>query len=106
MDALQGKKLYILDYEELDSHLPKEVLIGEQSIAVFLNDGDVHAIENSCPHRGGPLSQGMVSGKYVFCPLHDWKIDVTDGIVQGADEGCVKTFETTVENGAVYLKYE
>ncbi|MFZ4454486.1 nitrite reductase small subunit NirD [Salibacterium aidingense] len=105
METLQGKKIYIMDYDELEPHLSKEVLVGEQSIAVFLTEGEVHAIENNCPHKGGPLSQGLVSGKYVFCPLHDWKIDVTDGVVQGADEGCVKTFETTVEDGAVYLIY-
>ncbi|RSL34957.1 nitrite reductase (NAD(P)H) small subunit [Salibacterium salarium] len=107
MDTLQGKKeIYILDYKDLRANVPREILIGDQSIAIFLtHDGDVHAIENKCPHKGGPLSQGIVSGEYVFCPLHDWKINVTDGKAQAPDEGCVTTYETVIKDGSVYIMY-
>ncbi|MFB5660208.1 nitrite reductase small subunit NirD [Alteribacillus sp. HJP-4] len=105
MEKLQEKQqYYVMNYDELRVNIPQEVLLEGQSIAVFrTNKGEVHAIENSCPHRGGPLSQGIVSGDNVFCPLHDWKINVTDGQVQAPDEGCVKTYNTLVDNGSIYL---
>ncbi|WP_018923122.1 nitrite reductase small subunit NirD [Salsuginibacillus kocurii] len=101
---IDEKHVYVLPFEELRVNVPREIMWGETSIAVFkTNKDEVHAIENSCPHRGGPLSQGIVSGDHVFCPLHDWKINVTDGQVQAPDEGCVKTFDTAIIDGAVYL---
>lgn len=73
-------------------------------IAVFRPTEDtVYAIEDRCPHRGGPLSQGIVHGTSVTCPLHNMVISLEDGMAKGADQGQVRTFPVRVENGALFL---
>ena len=68
------------------------------SIAVFRTASDeVFAIENRCPHAGGPLSEGIVHGNCVTCPLHNWVISLQDGTAQGADEGRVKRYRVKQE---------
>ncbi len=75
------------------------------NIALFRSKDDtVFAIKDSCPHKQGPLSQGIMHGHSVTCPLHNWKIDLTSGEAMGADEGCTNIFKTKVEKGIVYLK--
>jgi len=72
--------------------------IGDLELALFkLSDGSFRAVENSCPHKGGKLADGMVCDHHVYCPLHDWKIDMNDGKVQAPDEGCVATFSVDVD---------
>lgn len=74
-------------------------------IAVFRTVTDaVHAVRDKCPHRGGPLSQGIVHGGLVTCPLHSWKIDLATGEAVLPDKGCARTFATRVEDGQVFLK--
>lgn len=76
------------------------------TIAVFRNAEDqVFAIKDACPHKGGPLSQGIVHGTSVTCPLHNWKIDLTSGEALGPDEGCSNVFATKVEAGVVYIDF-
>ncbi|MFN7857017.1 MAG: nitrite reductase small subunit NirD [Acidovorax sp.] len=73
-------------------------------VAVFRNDaGDVFALLDRCPHKGGPLSQGIVFGTQVACPLHNWTIGLCDGQAAAPDEGCTPKFAVKVEDGAVYL---
>ena len=61
-------------------------------IAVFrTGDDEVFALDDRCPHKGGPLSQGIVHGRAVTCPLHNWVISLETGEALGADEGCVRT---------------
>lgn len=73
-------------------------------VAVFRTSDDrVFALRDACPHKGGPLSQGIVHGTSVTCPLHNWKIDLASGQALGPDEGCANVFATKVENGTVYL---
>jgi nitrite reductase [NAD(P)H] small subunit len=74
------------------------------AVAVFRTSSDeVFALHDSCPHRGGPLSQGIVHGARVTCPLHDWVIDLKSGGATGADEGCTRTFPVRVEGGRVLV---
>jgi nitrite reductase (NADH) small subunit len=74
------------------------------NIAVFHTAaGTAFAIEDRCPHKGGPLSEGIVHGSAVTCPLHNWVIDLASGEAQGADKGCVKTIPLLVEGGRVLL---
>lgn len=74
-------------------------------IALFKNSSDeVFAVKDECPHKQGPLSQGIVHGSSVTCPLHNWKIDLASGKALGADEGCVHTFNTKVEGGMVFIQ--
>jgi nitrite reductase (NADH) small subunit len=73
-------------------------------IAVFRTADDrVLAIDDRCPHKGGPLSQGIVHGASVTCPLHNWVISLETGKAQGADVGCVRTISVKVEDGAVFI---
>ncbi|WP_430602251.1 nitrite reductase [NAD(P)H], small subunit [Enterococcus sp. DIV0724b] len=98
------EKILVGQLAELAPRMGKEIIVGEQKIAVFrLSDDRVKAIENICPHKQGPLAEGTVSGEYVFCPLHDYKINLNDGQVQEPDEGCVRAYETIVENDLVYV---
>ena len=74
------------------------------AVAVFRTaDDGVFALLDRCPHKGGPLSQGIVFGDGVACPLHNWTIGLCDGQAQAPDEGCTPRFQVKVENGEVYL---
>jgi nitrite reductase (NADH) small subunit len=74
-------------------------------IAVFRNAEDrVLALLDRCPHQGGPLSQGIVFGESVACPLHNWTIGLADGCAQAPDEGCVQRFACRLEAGEVFLE--
>lgn len=73
-------------------------------VAIFRTAGDeVFALYDQCPHKKGPLSQGIVYDNRVACPLHNWVIDMASGEATGPDEGCTRTFKTKVENGVVYI---
>lgn len=73
-------------------------------VAVFRTQGDRYfALDDRCPHRGGPLSEGIVHGAVVTCPLHGWVIDLESGRAMGADEGCAATLPVKVEAGRVFL---
>ena len=73
-------------------------------VAVFRNAEDkVFALLDRCPHKGGPLSEGIVHGRKVACPLHNWIINLEDGEATGADHGCAKKFPTKIERGHIYI---
>jgi nitrite reductase (NADH) small subunit len=81
------------------------VRVGGVSIAVFrTGSGGVFALRDSCPHRGGPLSQGIVHGDRVTCPLHDWVIDLKSGNATGVDVGCTPTFPVRIDGGRVSIE--
>ncbi len=74
-------------------------------VAVFRTaDDQVFALVDRCPHKAGPLAQGIVHDRSVTCPLHNWVIDLATGLAQGADEGETKTFKTQLSNGRVLLE--
>jgi nitrite reductase (NADH) small subunit len=76
-------------------------------VAVFRNaENKVFALLDRCPHKGGPLSQGIVYGETVACPLHNWQIDLSDGCAQAPDVGCAQRFAVRVENGEIALNAE
>jgi len=73
-------------------------------VAVFRNSEDqVFALLDRCPHKGGPLSQGIVFGTSVACPLHNWTIGLDDGCAKAPDVGCTTKFACKVEAGDVFL---
>lgn len=73
-------------------------------IAVFRTIEDrVYALENRCPHKGGPLVEGIVHGAAITCPLHNWVFDLGTGRATGADEGQVATFPVRVVDGRILL---
>jgi len=99
-----AERMALARVEDLPIGTGKTVRCDDLELAVFrLNDGTVRAVENRCPHKNGVLAEGMVSGHYVFCPLHDRKIDLNDGLVQKPDTGCVRTFATSVVDGVVWV---
>ena len=77
----------------------------EGEIALFhAGDGQFYAIDNKCPHKGGPLSEGIVHDCHVTCPLHNWVLNLKTGAAEAPDEGKVATYQVKVEDGAIYLK--
>jgi len=73
-------------------------------VAIFRTfDDRVYAIDDACPHKKGPLSEGIVHGTKVTCPLHNWVIDLQTGLAQGADKGGVATYEISVNDGRIML---
>jgi nitrite reductase (NADH) small subunit len=85
----------------------RSVRIGDEEIAIF-NLGDRYvAVDNACPHRGGPLCDGIVSGDAVVCPLHGWKISLENGEVLKPDV-CVKvgTYPVSVDDGVILVQYD
>ncbi|MFQ1700383.1 nitrite reductase small subunit NirD [Loktanella agnita] len=73
-------------------------------VAVFRSlDDQVFALEDRCPHKGGPLSEGIVHGHKVTCPLHNWVFDMNNGSAQGADSGQVRTYPLKITEGRILL---
>jgi len=99
-----------VDIAALDDIPPqgaRVVRTAQGCVAVFRTADDrVFALEDRCPHKGGPLSEGIVHGTSVTCPLHNWVFDMNSGVAQGADEGMVRTFPVRVEAGRVLISAE
>jgi nitrite reductase (NADH) small subunit len=96
------KVSHIDDISRLGARVVKSA---QGDIAVFRNaENEVFALRDKCPHKGGPLSQGIVYGKHVACPLHGWNICLDDGKAVAPDEGCALRFPIKVENGFVFLE--
>lgn len=90
------------------SEIPKRgarvVKTAEGCVAVFrTGEDEVFALNNACPHKAGPLAEGIVHGKSVTCPLHNWVISLETGMAQGEDEGQVTTYPARVEDGRILL---
>ena len=84
----------------------RAVALADREIALF-NLGDrFFATDNQCPHQGGPLCDGIVSGSSVVCPLHSWKVRLDSGTVErpAAGHACVATYPTRIEDGVVWLE--
>ena len=80
----------------------RSVTVGDLEIAIFNLKDRFVTIENRCPHKGGPLCDGIVSGTAVVCPLHGWRFDLDTGLaIRASLPACVATFPTRVENGIV-----
>ncbi|MEK6748273.1 MAG: nitrite reductase small subunit NirD [Pseudomonadota bacterium] len=108
MSALAGNTELVWQRVGAAHTIPRQgarvVKIGEVNVAIFKNVSDeIFALEDRCPHKGGPLSQGIVHGRRVTCPLHNWVIELHDGNAVAPDIGCVKTFSTKVVNGDLYI---
>ena len=81
------------------------VSTGKGDIAVFKAfDGKVFALWDKCPHKGGPLSQGIVNGHSVTCPLHNWVVGLDTGEVKGPDKGCARKVALLIEDGRIFME--
>lgn len=73
-------------------------------VAIFRTaDDQVFALDDRCPHKGGPLSEGIVHGTSVTCPLHNWVFDMATGVAQGADDGRINSYMVQVDAGRIVL---
>lgn len=78
---------------------------GGEEIAIFrTSTGGVHALVNKCPHKQGPLSQGIVHDTSVTCPLHNWRISLLTGEALGEDKGCVPIIPVKIDGGRIYIE--
>ena len=78
--------------------------LGGKPIAVFRTGEDkFFALVDECPHKKGPLSEGIVSGNTITCPLHNWVISLASGEAQGVDRGCTPTIPVRLESGRVLI---
>ena len=98
-------RIPVANYSNLRVRSGYTINIDYTEIALFkLTSGEVYAIENRSPHpKGGVLSEGLVSGEYVYCPVYDWKISLKNGKVQAPDEGQVRTFKVELEEDIVFI---
>ena len=104
MDKVDGPWIAIGQTEDIPVRGSRCVKNGDMQIAVFRTDDDrFFAIEDRCPHRGGPLSQGIVHDGCVTCPLHNWVVSLESGEAQGADEGAVKTYPVKVDGNTLSI---
>lgn len=96
----------IVELEAIPKLGSRVVRTDTMDIALFRTaKNEIFALRDSCPHQGGPLSQGIVHDNTVTCPLHNWKINLDSGEALAPDEGCTNRFPTKVENGKVYLAF-
>ena len=90
--------------EDIPPQGARVIRTAQGDIAVFRTATDeIFALRDRCPHKGGPLSQGIVHGTRVACPLHDWKIHLDTGLAVAPDEGCAARFPVRVEGGTIFL---
>jgi len=81
------------------------VRAGQKNIALFrLTNGGIRAIDSRCPHKQGPLAEGIISNDTIICPLHAQKIDLTSGKVLAPDTGCVTTYPIKIDNKEVFIQ--
>lgn len=98
------EKIKVSNLNELTPLIGKKVIVKDKEIGLFLtNEGKIFAVNNVCPHKQGPLSEGTVSGDFVYCPLHDQKINLTTGNVQEPDTGCVETYPVEIIDGDIFI---
>lgn len=94
----------ICTVDEIPQQGARVVERAEGNVGIFrTSDDEIFALRDACPHKQGPLSQGIVHGKRVTCPLHNWKIELASGEAVAPDEGCAARFEVKVEDKVVYL---
>jgi nitrite reductase (NADH) small subunit len=104
MSAAKAKWVDIGPLDAIPVRGARLVKTASGCIAVFrTSDDEAFAVEDKCPHKAGPLSQGIVHGKSVTCPLHNWVISLETGKAQGADEGQARTIPLRLENGRLLL---
>lgn len=85
----------------------RRVIIGDRRIALFRTIRDeVFALRDQCPHKAGPLSEGIIHDNCVTCPLHNWVISLETGEAQGADVGSTPCYQVKLEDGAIYINLE
>ena len=86
---------------DIPANSARMVVVGSREIAIFHVDDGFYALDNTCPHQGGPLAEGYIEGRTVTCPWHAWTFKLDDGKMTLGDFACVDAFDVRVEDGAV-----
>jgi nitrite reductase (NADH) small subunit len=96
--------LRVCRLDEIPSQGARVVELDGVRVALFRTaEDEIHALEDRCPHKGGPLSQGIVFDKRVACPLHGWVVQLDTGHACAPDEGCVRRYRIKSENAEVFV---
>ena len=88
---------------DLDERGRAVVRVGEETVALVRADGRLHALQQACPHRGGPLSEGDQDGYLLYCPLHAWAFDVRTGASPTNPGACVRIYAVRVIGDEIQL---
>ena len=83
----------------------RRVIYGDYEVALFNLGNEYLAVDNHCPHKQGPLADGIVAGRAVFCPLHNWKINLENGCALSGGKGRVKSYPVKIVNGKVCVAF-
>lgn len=92
-----------LELAELPPGAGREVLCGQRLVALYHVDGRVVALDGVCPHQGGPLGKGQLTGRVVTCPWHGWQFDVTTGRHQLSATLCQPSLPVKLEAGVIFV---
>jgi nitrite reductase/ring-hydroxylating ferredoxin subunit len=103
-DIHMSNFLKVAEVGDLKPGEGKTVIAGDRELALFNVDGKFFAIDNVCPHRGGPMGEGVLEGNVAVCPWHGWRFDVTNGTSPVVKTATVDTFEVMVEGTDVKVK--
>lgn len=107
MNTSNDKWHPVADINDIPLRGSRRVLLTDHQIALFRTaDNKVYALRDSCPHKAGPLSAGIVHDDCVTCPLHNWVISLKSGRALGADKGCTPVFPIKVVDQQVMVKLE
>lgn len=105
MDAKLAEWLDVGALADIPRRGARVVTSSQGPIAIFRTGDDrVFALKDNCPHRGGPLSQGIVHGEHVTCPLHGWNIALATGEAVAPDVGCARVIVVRVDQARIQLK--
>lgn len=99
-----SKWMEVCRFEDIPPKGARVLPTAHGGVAIFrTGEGRIFALADHCPHRGGPLSQGIVHHNRVTCPLHDWMVDLETGEAVAPDTGCSAVFPVRIENGIVWV---
>ena len=84
----------------------REIVVGDKVLCLANVDGGISAMDNICPHRGGPLGQGMIEGSKVICPWHAWAFDLRTGVCRADSSLRIRSYDVKVDDGIVLVDLE
>jgi nitrite reductase (NADH) small subunit len=99
-----GKRVKVAELGEVEEGQGRVVEVGDRSLALFNVGGTLYALDNACPHRGGPLGEGDLEGRIVVCPWHAWRWDVTSGHNANNPAVTMRCYPVHVEAGSVFVE--
>lgn len=98
--------LRIADLSTVPRGSARAVTVGRYEVALFNVDGNFYALENACPHQGGPIADGWVAGLTVTCPWHAWCFDLRSGKMTLGDFAWIPRFDVRIEDDGIFVATE